>query len=148
MLTKKRNPLVSTVLLKNRNGFTFISLLTALSIIAITLPITGALIQASKTFSNYEYISVYQFFLFLRDESIASSHVEIIDNKLIFHQEDDIATISSYQDVVRRQVNGKGHEIYLRNVKFINFEPLPSGIQVQVTNIEGELFEKTIIHYQ
>jgi len=133
--------------MRNHKGFTFISLLTVLSIIAISLPIIAAIIQTTKSFSNYEAISVYQFFLFLRDEAILSQHAEIVDNKLTFQQEDSIVSISFYQNIVRRQVDGRGHEIYLRNVKSIEFESLSSGIHVKVTNLAGELFEKTIVLY-
>lgn len=133
----------------NENGFTFISMFFIIIILAISFPFFGYILQASDYENNYQEISVQQFFQFVRDEVIKSTNIRVTDKKLFLEQkyEQVTATLELYGTLVRRQVNGQGHEVYLRDVKELHFTSLPDGINVSVTTITGEKYEKTIILY-
>ncbi|MFD1850619.1 competence type IV pilus minor pilin ComGF [Oceanobacillus bengalensis] len=147
MLEKNRKQPAYMACQQHERGFTFITLLFTLSIIIIMSPFLGYLLRSVEYTSNYDETSVYQFFYFLRNEVIKSTDVTVHDEELILTQDPVIAKFNQYEDVVRRQVNGSGHEIYLRDVETITFQDSPFGVRVRVTNIQGDTYEKTIIHY-
>lgn len=133
----------------HEQGFTFITVLLTITILTITLPFLGYMIQAANYESNYEETSVQQFFQFVRDEVIQSTSFQVKDKKLYLNQQYKhvSATLELYGSFVRRQVNGQGHEIYLRDVKDVSFTPLPFGIHISVTMLSGDKYEKSIAHY-
>lgn len=135
---------------KNERGFTLISILLSISIIAVTLPFTGYLINSTTdTSSHYEEISTTQFFHFLRDDVIKASSYIIDPSTLTLTLDDETtATIEKYGKLIRRKTNRGGHEIYLRDVEAITFTELPYGIHTTVTSMQGERYEKTVIFYE
>ena len=130
-------------------GFTFITVLLTITILSITLPFLSYMIQAADSESNYEEASVQQFFQFVRNEVIQSTSFQVKDKKLYLNQKYKhiSATLELYGSFVRRQINGQGHEIYLRDVKDVSFTPLPFGFHISVTMLSGDKYEKTIVHY-
>lgn len=146
MLTKKSAFKES---LKNELGFTYVSMLLALTIIAITLPFFGYLLQITNQLnSSYDELSAQQFFQFLRDEVISSEDLIIENNRIILIQGDFEVTIEQYGNLIRRQVSRQGHEILLRDVKDLIIDPNPYGIKITINSIEGETYGKTIVFYQ
>lgn len=135
---------------KNEQGFTFVSILFSISIIAITLPFTGYLIHSiTGSSSHYEEVSTQQFFHFLRDDVIKATSFAIGSSSLTLTIDDETtATIEMYGEHIRRRTNRGGHEIYLRDVEDITFTELPYGIHATVTSMQGEHYEKTIIFYE
>ncbi|WP_156290735.1 competence type IV pilus minor pilin ComGF [Oceanobacillus salinisoli] len=148
MLEKKQKHSVFMGCLKIEKGFSYVTMLLAITIISMTLPFIGYLIQAtSQLSSNYHELSTQQFFQFLRDELIQSTEVNIYNNKMKLTQGETIATIEHYEDVIRRQVDGTGHEILLRDVQNADFRRSPYGITIQITNSKGEIYDKNIVFY-
>ncbi|WP_373892811.1 competence type IV pilus minor pilin ComGF [Virgibacillus sp. CBA3643] len=135
---------------KSEKGFTLVSILVSISIIAVTLPFTVYLINTiTDTSSHYEEVSVTQFFHFLRDDVIKATGFTIDSSALLLTLEDDTtATIEKYGEHIRRKTTHGGHEIYLRDVEAITFKELPYGIRATVTLMQGERYEKTIIFYE
>ncbi len=134
---------------KSEQGFTFVSLLIALSILALILPLTGHLLQAASFPDQKEELTIRQFFLFLRNDMINARDYEIDSQEIkLVLDSDEIATIEKYGLHIRRQVDGKGHEIYLRDIRDVHFSKLPYGMRVSITSSEGEQYEKTIIFYE
>lgn len=132
----------------NENGFTFITMFLIIIVLAVSFPLLGYMIQTADYENNYQEISIQQFFQFVRDEVIKSTNTRVTDKKLILEQHPNVtATLELYGSLVRRQVNGQGHEVYVRDVKELHFTPLPYGFQVSVTSISGENHEKIILHY-
>ncbi|RDW19193.1 hypothetical protein CWR48_09085 [Oceanobacillus arenosus] len=152
MLNMQKKRFVYTEYMHHEHGFTFISMLFAIAILSITLPFTGYLLKATASQSNYEEISVYQFFQFVRDEVVKSTGMYIANGKLHLQQkinnQQAIATIEKYESLIRRQVDGTGHEIFLRDVQDLTFFEDPYGIKINVTTLEGNTYDKRIIFYE
>jgi competence protein ComGF len=51
--------------------------------------------------------------------------------------------ISQYQNLIRRQVDGTGHEIFLLKVKSVEFQQDLSGVQLVVKSIAGKDYRHT-----
>lgn len=133
---------------KHEQGFTLVSMLVMSTIFFMTLPL---LIYITKTVtydSNYDELSIRQFYQFLRDELIQATDYSIHKNQLVLVAPDgDKISFMQYNHEILRKVDGKGHDVYLRGVKEIVFKLFPYGIQVQITSLEGKEYEKTIIFY-
>ncbi|WP_249871105.1 ComGF family competence protein [Oceanobacillus saliphilus] len=126
------------------------SILLMITVLSITLPLQGYMIQAAEYENNYAEISAQQFFQFLRDDVIKSTSIHASEKKLYLHQNDlnVTATFELYGSLIRRQVNGQGHEVYLRDVDAVTFSSLPYGVHVTVTMLSGDKYEKSIVHYK
>ncbi|HLS60614.1 MAG TPA: ComGF family competence protein [Virgibacillus sp.] len=135
--------------MNNNAGFTFISLLITLIIISTTLPL---LVQLTKTVSyrtNYSELSIHQFYHFLRDDLIEATAFQVSEHTLKLRLSNgESASYSMYGRLIRRQVDGQGHEIYVRDVKDIIFTELSYGILAEVTSLEGDVYEKVLIFYE
>lgn len=134
-------------IVKNEKGVTMISMLIAITIIFISLPFLAYLLSSLSYSSHQELISVNQFFLFLRDELVESSQIKVANSSSIIYELENgnEVTFSKYNDLIRRQVDRKGHEIYLREVKALQFTEHPHGIVIKVTTNRGEVYEKTFM---
>lgn len=126
-------------------GYSMISMLFTISIIFISLPFITYLLSSLSYTSHQEAVSVNQFFLYVRDDLIESEKYEMGQHTISYELENgDNASITQYQNLVRRQVQGKGHEIYLKNVQQLSFKPVTYGLRVSVRTLQGELYEKTL----
>jgi len=138
----------------NTKGFTLISMLVALTILVLTLPFVYYALSALQLKQTYtEALSVQQFFTQLHYDVMSSSSAHIANNQLYIRvtdgndHTDRIARVSLYNNTIRRQVNGLGHEIYLRQVSDITFEEQTNAIFLTITKESGEVYEKTIYNY-
>ncbi|HAM1835283.1 TPA: ComGF family competence protein [Listeria monocytogenes] len=114
-----------------RNGSPAFTLLETILSITIILSISSIILSISsliplffqcynKTIqiSNIDQTTEWQLFLIqTRLELEKATNIQIDRNKLSFSNGKDLITYSKYNDLVRRQVNGKGHEPLLTNVK-------------------------------
>ncbi|GFZ77658.1 hypothetical protein GCM10010978_19000 [Compostibacillus humi] len=129
-------------------GFTFISLLCTLSILALTLPFISLSFRTVKAISYEEEFSVHHFFQFLRNEVIESSQLAIENpQSILLIQDDKRITIKQHGEVIHRQVDGRGHEVYLMGVRSVRFRPLPYGVHAEIIHTNGEKYEKAIVFY-
>jgi len=149
MLGQENNPNVYMPINKNEAGFTMISVLIMFTIIIIMMPFFVYFMQMISPTSYDDELAARQLFIFVRNDAILAEQFYERNNKLYFTvNERETATIEKYQDVIRRQVNRKGHEIYMRNIEQLETESLAHGIRVIVTTITGETYEKTILYYE
>jgi competence protein ComGF len=151
MQKKEMNHFVSTGFQNNEKGFTFIHLLIAITILSIFLPFLGYLLNAAAYNNNYSEISVQQFFQYLRNEVIQAVDYRVrpSQSRLFLELENGgTATIEQYGSLIRRQVNGTGHEVYLRNVAQVDFSNIDYGFQISITTSEGEFHEKSFVFYE
>jgi len=133
-------------LMRNESGFTFFEMLLILSIIIITLPFITFLLQKMNDNGHQDHISVQQFFNFVQKDAEKAEEVYHENNRLFFVLNPyETAAIERYDNVIRRNVNGKGHEIYLRGIQSIDIEPVDFGFHLTVTTAKGEPYEKTIV---
>jgi|SRR5690625_1790739 len=149
MLGIKRKQFVYMDLNKSEQGFTLLSMLMVITILFITLPLLAYLINAITSTTSYDELSIQQFFHFLRDELMLATDYSVSKNKVIFEELDgNKVSFERYHNVILRKLNGQGHDIYLRDIQEINFTDISYGIQVKIISLEGETYEKSIVHYE
>ena len=133
-------------LIKNESGFTFLEMLLVLTILLITFPFIIFLFQQMQQVDMEGDISVHHFFTILSRDVLKAHDVYHENNRLYFViNEHETATIERYNQVIRRRVNDKGHEIYIRDIQSLFIQPLEYGFHLTVTTLEGDSYEKTII---
>lgn len=130
------------------NGFTLLNQLFILTAFMITIPIMAAIYNSLKQESYYDELSIQQFFNLLQQEVNQALTFRTTPEKvfLTYNNEDEIV-FEKYGDVIRRQVNGKGHEIYLRDVTLFQVSSLHHGINVIVNTKKEDQYERTIVFY-
>src|SRR5690625_567316 len=117
----------------------FYSMITLQALIMITLIYN----------TNYNKMSIQQFYQYLRDNLIEATAFQVSEHSLeLLLPDDNTAIYSMYGRLIRRQVDGRGHEIYVRDVKDITFTPLPYGMVTEVTSLEGDVYEKVLVFYE
>src|SRR5690625_4566135 len=142
---------VSTGFQKNEKGFTFLHLLVAITILSVSLPYLSYLLQAASYDNNYNEISVQQFFQYLRNDVIQSTGYRLRSSPSRINLELEngkTATFELYGNLIRRQVDGRGHEVYLRDVRQIRLKSLHYGFKLNITMAEGEIHEKIFVFYE
>ncbi|MFC2948180.1 competence type IV pilus minor pilin ComGF [Virgibacillus sediminis] len=134
---------------KNDSGFTFLNMFFTLAIIAASLPFLSHLVTYSQPNDHLDELSVQQFFRFVRNDLINSVDYALTSDSLYLTLVDGtVATIETYQDSIRRRVEGKGHELYLRNMETLEFSEAEQGISVTVRSLEGNTYEKILVFYE
>ncbi|QKY69446.1 ComGF family competence protein [Lentibacillus sp. CBA3610] len=147
MLKTEQKNFAYTDIPTNEKGFTFISMLVMVSIIFMMIPFTAYLAKTVDFTSNYEQLSVQQFFLFLRDEMIMSTDMTIESTKLTFEQTDEsTVSMEKYNNLIVRRLDG-GFEIYLRDVEDVHFTSSSYGLHASIKMMNGDQFEKNIVYY-
>ncbi|HLR73065.1 MAG TPA: ComGF family competence protein [Pseudogracilibacillus sp.] len=132
--------------MKNESAFTFLEMMIVLSIIIITFPFITFLLEKIHDEDYNETVSVNQFFNYLQKDAFKAREVYHDGNKLYFViNEYDTALIEPYEDVIRRRVNYRGHEIYLRDVEKVHIQPKAFGYHYTIVTTKGESYDK-IIH--
>lgn len=134
---------------QNEQGFTFLNMLMTIAILLITLPLLSFLLKSSLYSSNYNHLSVQQFFHFIQNDVILSTDYSISNNEISLELPNDYSvSIKKFGRLIHRQVDGRGHEIYLRDIQDMELSPLPYGFIVKLTMLEGDYYEKTITFYE
>jgi len=133
---------------RNERGITYISMLLSIVVIMITLPLLIHFYSYVDTQKLNDDLIVQQFFVLVRNDILASEYVDYNQNILYCHLiTGEVARIEQYQDVIRRRVDARGHEIYMRNVESFALQPVSYGINISITTKDGEEYEKTIANY-
>src|SRR5690625_4466843 len=115
MLNINKKTFAYTLSKNNECGYSLFSMLLALSIFSLTIPFLSTLIINIHYETNYNDISVQHFFYMIHDQLLHSKSYDVRQNKLYLQQNlDERITIEKYGSLIRRQVDGFGHEIYLR----------------------------------
>lgn len=132
----------------NEQGFTFIEMLLILSILMITLPFIVYMMHHIQTTPDHDDISVQQLFVHLRNDVLRTKSIHASDDRLYFiTDENETASIDHYDQVIRRRVEGKGHEIYVRDINSFQVQTLPYGFRLTVTTLQGATYEKILAAY-
>src|SRR5699024_512918 len=107
--------------LNNEEGMTLISVLFALAVILTALPLLSFVFMKVVEANTYEDLKFEQFFHFIHNDALNATHVLVINNSIVFESiNGDQSVLSKYNNLIRRQVNNEGHEIYLRDIKSFN----------------------------
>lgn len=99
---------------------------------------------------SYKYaIDVEHFFIFMRDDIIHANEVHANSHTLTLDLSTNTsATYNLYEQVIRRRIQNQGHEIYLRNVRSIQFMKTDNIVYVELITINGEHYEKEFLIYE
>ncbi|WP_077703555.1 competence type IV pilus minor pilin ComGF [Virgibacillus dokdonensis] len=129
-------------------GFTFVTTSISIVVLVFSIPFVSYLLRQVSVDHAMNDLSVGQFFIFMRNEVMQAEEIKIYPHqlKLSMHNGDE-ATFEKYGNLIRRQVDGTGHEIYLRDIKDITFSPLSYGFHIIITTMKGEKYDKKIIYY-
>ncbi|MFC4404223.1 competence type IV pilus minor pilin ComGF [Gracilibacillus xinjiangensis] len=146
MLNQTANKSVSTVIKNNEAGFTLLTLLVAIVITISILSFTTQLIQITQNKNYSADYGTLQFFHYLEDEIFRTQYFYLSNNKIVFiNENNDKISYSQYNNLIRRQVNGRGHEIMLRDVNKVEMSNESNNqIHLKVETKGGELFEKIL----
>lgn len=84
----------------------------------------------------------------MRDDLLRSNSFIIEDQSISLEALDGTTvTYEKYQTLIRRQVNGTGHEVFIRDIKTLSFEKISYGIKARITTMNGEVYEKNLNFY-
>nr|WP_202120731.1 competence type IV pilus minor pilin ComGF [Listeria innocua] len=110
---------------------TILSITIVLSISSL-IPLFFECYHKTIQLSNLDQTSEWQLFLIqTRLELEKATDIQVNPEKLSFKVNDNLVTYSKYNNILRRQVNGKGHEPLLHKVT-----------NWQITNEENQLILK------
>lgn len=71
-----------------------------------------------------------------------ATDIQVKNEQLLFKNKlGEIVTVQQYKNLIRRQVNGKGHEIYLFRVKDFELNKIEDGIKIKVFSNFGKDYE-------
>src|SRR5699024_1254288 len=97
-----------------------------------------------------EDLPIKHFLIFLRNDVLSATDVSMDgNNRIYFHLQDGkIARVEQYKNMIRRRVDEKGHEVYLRDIEDFSVQSLAYGLKLTITTEKGKVYEKTIAFYQ
>ena len=133
-------------LYRNNSGFTLIESLISLSILLlltnlflVILHSIGGINQRSQSFEEYEF---FIFFEEIQRELYNAETIRIQEGSLSIMNHEKTISYSQYHDIVRRRVNGLGHELVLQHVKDFKVQMVNNRLQCSVTFLNGETISK------
>ncbi|WP_279326772.1 competence type IV pilus minor pilin ComGF [Bacillus litorisediminis] len=131
---------------KNSRGFTLIESLIAFSIlflisnfILVLLHSIGSIDQRSQSYEEYEF---FMFFEEIQRELYHAEAVRIQEGTLYIMTPERTISYSQYHDIVRRRVNGLGHELVLQNVSDFEVQFVNNRLRSRVIFLNGESISK------
>ncbi|HHQ1149363.1 TPA: competence type IV pilus minor pilin ComGF [Listeria innocua] len=120
---------------KSTSAFTLLETILSITIvlsISSLIPLFFECYHKTIQLSNLDQTSEWQLFLIqTRLELEKATDIQVNPEKLSFKVNDNLITYSKYNNILRRQVNGKGHEPLLHKVT-----------NWQITNEENQLILK------
>jgi competence protein ComGF len=141
---------LKNVKISNHKGFTMLEMLFSFSIfclIASLLPIMfQILFDGDSIESRIQKMEWELFISQLKKEIQSSDFVAVINGELTLTDGEETISYQPYQKVVRRRVDGKGHEVVLQNVETVSFSKKDSQVSVEVKDAFG-VGHVAVIHY-
>ncbi|MDR0138386.1 competence type IV pilus minor pilin ComGF [Metabacillus idriensis] len=133
---RKRN---ACILFENK-GFTFLNMLFSLSIVVIIVSSSAILIPYLYGISERENdLNLLEWEVFLQQTVIEmreGTNLTVEPQRISFTSKSGrVIEYEKYGFLIRRQVDGTGHIICLRNVKTVKFEPIAGGASLTVTSM-------------
>jgi competence protein ComGF len=133
----------------NSKGFTFIELLvvlfvllTIISIFPLVFTVLAQWTEKPSRLNPFEWeVAVSQLTMEIREASEVT-----IENGSIrlenFNQ--NVISYERFGNLLRRRVNGQGHEVILQNIELVEFYYIRGGIRIVVFDLDGKEYEKKI----
>ncbi|AIF66789.1 hypothetical protein GZ22_09140 [Terribacillus saccharophilus] len=131
--------------ISNNKGFTLLEAVLALGILMLILASVPPLLDPLTQDTKSEAVSVRQALHFISMEAHKGGSVNTAKDKLYIQDQQGRTTVfEQYKDMIRRQVDEKGHEIYLHHIEDLKIIQDGSSIVLTVKGKEGSLYEKRI----
>ncbi|MCM3597186.1 ComGF family competence protein [Metabacillus idriensis] len=139
------------ILFENK-GFTFLNMLFSLSIVVIIVSSSAILIPYFYRISERENdLNLLEWEVFLQQTVIEmreGTNLIVEPERISFTSKSGrIIEYEKYGFLIRRQVDGTGHIICLRNVKTIKFEPIAGGAALTVTSMTDNEYRCSIRNF-
>ncbi|XCS12387.1 competence type IV pilus minor pilin ComGF [Aeribacillus pallidus] len=133
----------------NNKGYTaanmLIAFLATTIIISSFAPMLSFFLKLNSRQQDLHPSEWNLFLIELHREIKTSQQIMVKQNVLQYkNQKGEVVTLSQYNDLLRYQVDGKGHVIVLRGVQASHFIPITHGVKIEITSLEGKRFEGTI----
>ncbi|MDR7072714.1 ComGF family competence protein [Fictibacillus barbaricus] len=113
----KRVPLICKVV-KSERGYTLLEVIIALGVLLMLtsiIPLFLIPLQKAPPISQLE--DTILFFSMIGKEIREASAIEIQNNQLNLAADNgNVTSFSKYHSLIRKQVNGMGHEVWLQNI--------------------------------
>lgn len=133
----------------NQDGITYLSVLFAFAVLLLMLPFFTVVYSSIETKSYQEELEVNQYFRFVQDETEISSHIAINPSLLTFYYPDGTSSqFNHYENLIRKQTEGLGHEILLRDVNTIHYSVTSYGMKITIKTASGKSHDKKIFMLQ
>ncbi|SIS36911.1 competence type IV pilus minor pilin ComGF [Salimicrobium flavidum] len=133
----------SVFMIEHGKGFTLAEVLLSLTVLMTTLIILVPLMYHLRPEDWNEDWSHHQFVYLIQEELNTASSIEAGGNVLsLINSENETITIEKYQNMVRRRVSGRGHEVWLYNVNSIDFSYTFGEVQTEIVFKGGGRFDK------
>lgn len=128
----------------HKGGYTLIEAVITLGVLVMlssVVPLLLIPIQKHPPISQLEETSL--FFSMLGKEIREGTSVQVQNNTLfIIDANGDIKSFSKYHSIIRKQINGLGHEVWVQNISGMIVKKLSDFlISVKVIDNEGKEFQ-------
>ncbi|QNG61238.1 hypothetical protein H4O14_07110 [Bacillus sp. PAMC26568] len=148
LIEKKKN---ASIILGN-SGFTLLNMIFSFSIFMIIVSSTAILIPHLYSISERKTdISPLEWEIFLQQallELSEGTNLQVEPQRISFTSKSgEIIEYEKYGQLVRRQVDGKGHIICLRNIKNIVFKPIYGGVSLTATSITDSEYHSKLRNF-
>lgn len=139
---------LACITIVSNSGMTFIELLLGLFIFSTLIMFLPPIYRLTNVDDFNQQLAVDQFFNFVTDEIRINKLIALDEASIeLANEQDDKIKISQYNQLIRRQVNGSGHEVLLRDVADFRIISLSSGLKLKIRTLTGDLYEKIIVYY-
>lgn len=133
--------------LYTENGFTLLETLFSFAIFCLLVsfipPLFSIMFHSQSSMiltKDIQKLEWEHFICQLKKEVQASPQVEVVNGSLLLFDGENYVTIHQYHNLLRRQLNGKGHEVLLQNVSNSFFTMEDGFLTLSVTDTYGEQY--------
>ncbi|WP_082233847.1 ComGF family competence protein [Halobacillus massiliensis] len=131
--------------LSHKEGFTLAETIMTLTVLSILLTFSLPILKIYESPTYTAEMSIFQYFNFIQDEINRSRDWRIEkDTLVIIDNTDRRVTISQYNQDIRRQVNGSGHELLIQDLSFHLISQKDHHLFIELRTTEGKTYEKII----
>lgn len=133
---------------RNEEGFTLIESLFSLYI--LTFVTTLFIMLLSTLFFKHNEQAIHPFelenaIIQIQNEYREANEWSVDKNSVqMTTRYDELVTYSLYNNLIRRQVSGRGHEVLLQNVSILKCEQLDNGVKFIIIDLKGKVFVRNI----
>lgn len=126
---------------KDKNGYTLVESIIALSVIFVTAFVIALLLtHLQKHPQSVQSEEAALFFSMIGKEIREATTVEVKNNALfITLSTGEVISFTRYHSLIRKQVNGLGHEVWVQNIQEMKVEEIEgSFVKVTLTDKDGK----------